>query len=174
MIRAVQEQVERLAYAYPGIATEPRVKLAEELAKLVPGKMQKTFFTIGGSDAIETALKMARLATGRQKGVSRYRAYHRATLGAASAGGDPRRLANEPGVPWIVRVHDPYAYRSPLYRDRTVEEGDQALIDQIEDTILYEGSQNIAAILLEGYGGTSDVIQGGEVFWSEIRTICDR
>jgi taurine--2-oxoglutarate transaminase len=115
---------------------------------------------------------MARLFTGRQKVVTRYRAFHGATFGAMSAGGDPRRLANEPGVPWIVRVHDPYPYRSPLYRGRTAEEGDQALVDQVAETLDFEGPQNVAAILLEGYSGSSGVIQGGEVFWNGIQALC--
>ncbi|NIN67443.1 MAG: aminotransferase class III-fold pyridoxal phosphate-dependent enzyme, partial [Anaerolineae bacterium] len=84
--------------------------------------------TLGGSDAVENALKMARLYTGREKILARYRAYHGATFGAMSAGGDPRRLANEPGVPWVVHFHDPYPYRSPLYRGRSTEEGEQALV----------------------------------------------
>ncbi len=174
VIQAIQDQVAALSYAYPGIATEPRARLGELLNEITPGDMVKTFFTLGGADAIESALKIARQFSGRQKIISRYRAYHGATFGAMSAGGDPRRLPNEPGVPWIVRVHDPYAYRSPLYRDRTAAQGDQALIDQIADTILYEGPESIAAILLEGYSGSSGVIQGGEVFWSGIQQLCRR
>jgi taurine--2-oxoglutarate transaminase len=119
-------------------------------------------------------MKMARLLTGRQKIMTRYRAYHGATFGAMSAGGDPRRLANEPGVPWIVRLHDPYAYRSPLYHGRSQAEGDQALVDQIAETIAYEGPQNIAAILLEGYSGASGIIQGGPTFWRGIQALCDQ
>lgn len=174
VIEAVQTQVAQLAYAYPGIATEPRAMLGEMLAELTPGNLKKSFFTLGGSDAIEAALKMARMVTGRQKIIARYRAYHGATFGAMSAGGDPRRLANEPGVPWVVHVHDPYAYRSPLYKGRSSNEGDQALVDQIEETIQYEGSDSVAAILLEGYSGSSGVIQGGEGFWQGIQSICDR
>ena len=141
---------------------------------MTPGDLNKSFFTLGGPDAIGTAITIARLRTGRQKIVTRYRSYHGATFGAASAGGDPRRLANEPGAPWIVRVHDPYAYRSPLYRGRTAEAGDEALVAQIEDTIQFEGPSNIAAILLEGYSGSSGIIQGGEQFWRGIQSICDR
>lgn len=173
VIQAIQEQVARLSYAYPGMATEPRARLAELLNELTPGRMAKTFFTLGGADAIENALKIARLFTGRQKIVSRYRAYHGATFGAMSASGDPRRLPNEPGVPWIVRVHDPYPYRSPLYKDRSPEQGDQALVDQISDTLTYEGPDSVAAILLEGYSGSSGVIQGGETFWRGIQQLCD-
>jgi taurine--2-oxoglutarate transaminase len=172
VIRAIQDQVARLSYAYPGIATEPRAVLGQMLAEITPNGLNKSFFTLAGADAIECAMKMARLFTGRQKVVTRYRAFHGATFGAMSAGGDPRRLANEPGVPWIVRVHDPYPYRSPLYRGRTAEEGDQALVDQVAETLDFEGPQNVAAILLEGYSGSSGVIQGGEVFWNGIQALC--
>ena len=174
IIKAIQDQAEKLTYAYPGIATEPRARLGELLQTIAPQGLKKTFFTLGGADAIENALKIARLFSGRQKVLSRYRAYHGATFGAMSAGGDPRRLANEPGVPWIVHIHDPYAYRSPIYRKRSQEEGDGILGDLIEDTILYEGPENIAAILLEGYSGSSGIIQGGEVFWRRIQQICDK
>lgn len=174
VIKAIQDQAAKLAYAMPSLATEPRAKLGEMLAEITPGDLTKTFFTLGGADAIENAMKIARLYSGKQKIMTRYRAYHGGTFGAMSAGGDPRRLANEPGVPWIVRMQDPYAYRSPLYRGRTQDEGDQALIDQIEDTILFEGPENIAAMLLEGYNGTSGVIQGGDVYWRGIQHLCDK
>ncbi|MGB1253518.1 MAG: aminotransferase class III-fold pyridoxal phosphate-dependent enzyme [Candidatus Promineifilaceae bacterium] len=174
VIKAIQEQAAKLPYAMPSIGTEPRAKLGEMLAEITPGNLTKSFFTLGGADAIENAMKIARLYSGKQKIMTRYRAYHGGTFGAMSAGGDPRRLANEPGVPWIVRMQDPYAYRSPLYRGRTQEEGDQALIDQIEDTILFEGPENIAAMLLEGYNGTSGVIQGGDVYWRGIQHLCDK
>lgn len=173
VIKAVQEQMARISFAYPGIATEARAQLAEMLAEIVPVQNPKTFFTLGGADAIENAMKIARLYTGRQKVFARYRSYHGATFGAMTAGGDPRRLANEPGVPWIVHVHDPYAYRSPLYTGRTQEEGDRALGDLIEQTVLFEGPENVAAILLEGYSGSSGIIQGGEAFWRRIQEICD-
>ena len=146
VIKAIQEQAASLTYAMPSLATEPRAKLGEMLAEVTPAGLSKSFFTLGGADSIENAMKMARLYTGKQKIMTRYRAYHGGTFGAMSAGGDPRRLANEPGVPWIVRMQDPYAYRSSLYRGRTRDEGDQALVDQIEDTILFEGPDNIAAI----------------------------
>lgn len=172
VVLAIQEQAGKLAYAYPAIANEPRARLGELLAELVPLERAKTFFCLGGADAVENAIKIARLYTGRQKLITRYRAYHGATFGALSAGGDPRRLPNEPGVPWIVRVHDPYSYRSPLYRQRSEEQGDQALVDQIADTVAMEGPDSIAAILLEGYSGTSGVIQGGLRFWQGIQQIC--
>ncbi|MCB8962199.1 MAG: aminotransferase class III-fold pyridoxal phosphate-dependent enzyme [Ardenticatenales bacterium] len=174
VIKAIQEQAAKLTYAMPSLATEPRARLGEMLAEVTPAGLNKSFFTLGGADAIENAMKMARLYTGRQKVLSRYRAYHGGTFGAMTAGGDPRRLANEPGVPWIVHIHDPYAYRSPLYRGRSRDEGDQALIDQYEETILYEGPESIAAFLLEGYNGTSGIIQGGEVYWRGIANLCQK
>ena len=174
VIKAIQDQVAQLSYAYPGIATEPRARLAEMLQEIAPGELSKTFFTLGGADAIENAMKIARLYTGRQKVLARYRAYHGATFGALSAGGDPRGLANQPGVPWIVHIHDPYAYRSPIYRGRNMDEGDAILGDLIEETVLYEGPENVGAILLEGYSGSSGILQGGEVFWRRIQEICDR
>ena len=173
MIKAIQEQVTRTGHAYPGIATEPRARLGELLREITPAGLTKSFFTAGGADAVENAMKVARLYTGRQKIVTRYRSYHGATFGAMTAGGDPRRLANEPGVPWIVRVHGPYSYRSPIYRGRSADEGDGIVADLIEQSILYEGPENVAAILLEGYNGTSGVVQGGDFFWKRIQEICD-
>ena len=170
----MHDQVARLAYASPDLATEPQVRLVEMLAELTPGDLNKSCSTLGGSDAVDTALKMARLVTGRQKVVARYRAYHGATLGSMSVGGDPRRLPSEPGVPCVVRLHDPYPYRSPLYGGRSADEGDRALVDKIEETIHFEELGNVAAILLEGYRGASGVIQGGEQFWRGVQSICDR
>jgi taurine--2-oxoglutarate transaminase len=172
--KAIQEQIERLSFAFPGIATEPRARLAEMLVDIVPGDLKKAFYTLGGTDAVENAMKIARLYTGRQKIFSRYRSYHGATFGSLTAGGSPRGTANEPGVPWIVHVHGPYPYRSPIYQGRTVEEGEQVLGDLIEDTILYEGPGTIAAILWEGYSGSSGILQGGETFWRRIQDICDK
>lgn len=174
VIQAIQEQVAQMGHAYPGIATEPRARLGQLLHEITPPKLSKSFFTVGGADAVENAMKVARLYTGRQKIVTRYRSYHGATFGAMTAGGDPRRLANEPGVPWIVRVHGPYSFRSPIYNGRTADEGDGVVADLIEQTILYEGPGNVAAILLEGYSGSSGVVQGGTLFWKQIQRICDK
>lgn len=173
VIKAIQEQITKLGHAYPGIATEPRARLGELLHEIAPGDLSKSFFTLGGADAIENAMKIARMSTGKQKVITRYRSYHGATFGAMTAGGDPRRLANEPGVPWIVRVHGPYAYRSPIYRDRSSDDGDRIVADLIEQTVLFEGPENVAAILLEGYSGTSGIMQGGQVFWQRVQEICE-
>jgi taurine--2-oxoglutarate transaminase len=171
VIEAIREQAGRLQYAMPSLASEPRAELGELLREAAPPGLTRAFFTTGGSDAVENAMKLARLSTGRQKILTRYRAYHGATFGAMSAGGDPRRLANEPGVPWIVRLPDPYSYRSPLYRGRTQEEGDQAVVDSVEEIIQFEGPENIAALMLEGWSGTSGIIQGGETYWRGIEAL---
>lgn len=173
VIGAIQEQAEQLTYVKPNVTSEPRAVLGEMLAEVAPG-LQKTLFTLGGGDANENAMKMARLMTGRQKILARYRAFHGGTFGAMMAGGDPRRLANEPGVPWVVHFGDPYYYRSPLYKGRTRDEGDAALVEEIEELIQVEGPQYIAAIMLEGVNGTSGVIQGGPVFWDGVQYLCDK
>ncbi|MFN2190619.1 MAG: aminotransferase class III-fold pyridoxal phosphate-dependent enzyme [Candidatus Promineifilaceae bacterium] len=174
VIRAIQEQAAKMGHAYPGIATEPRARLGELLSEVAPSGLTKSFFTLGGADAVENAMKLARLYSGKQKIITRYRSYHGATFGAMSATGGPRRLANEPGVPWIVRVHGPDAYHSPIYRGLSPEEGDGVVVDLIEQTVLFEGPENIAAILLEGYSGSSGIVQGGDAFWKGIQKICDK
>lgn len=175
VIEAIKKQADALPFAYPGAATAPRGEAAEKLAAIAPGDLKKVFFTLGGADAIENAMKMARLVTGKSKVMARYRAYHGGTFAAMTAGGDPRRIANEPGVPWIVHMFDPYAYRSPLYRHCSPEQGDQVLIDLIEDQILMEGPDTVAAILLEGYSGSSGIIApSSKAYWQNLRKLCDK
>jgi taurine--2-oxoglutarate transaminase len=173
VIKAIQDHVARISYAYPSIATEARGRLGELLAEVTPGKISKVFFTNGGTDAIENAIKMARLFTGKQKILTRWRSYHGATFGAATAGGDPRRHGHGPGIPDIVRLPDPYAYRSPIYRERSQEEGDAIMADMVEEIVQMEGPQLCAAILIEGYSGTSGIIQPSAVYWNRLREICD-
>ena len=174
VVKAIQDQIAKLSYAYPGIATEARGKLGELISEVTPGRLQKAFFTNGGTDAIENAIKIARLYTGRTKILTRYRSYHGATFGAATAGGDPRRHGHGPGIPDIVRLPDPYAYRSPVYQGRTQAEGDAIMADMVEEIVQMEGPQSCAAILLEGYSGTSGIIQPSEVYWNRIGDICKK
>lgn len=174
VVKAIQEQAAKLCYVDPSFATEPRGRLGELLAEVTPGDLTKAFFTNGGTDAVENAMKIARMYTGKQKIFTRYKSYHGATFAAMSAGGDPRRLANEPGVPWVVRMPDPYAYRNPVYHGRTQEEGDAILADMIEDMVIMEGPEYCAAIMVEGYSGSSGVMQPTAVFFNRIREICDK
>ncbi len=174
VIKAIQDHVAKISYANPSIATEARGRLGELLSEVTPGKLSKAFFTNGGTDGIENAIKMARLFTGKSKILTRWRSYHGATFGAATAGGDPRRHGHGPGIPDIVRLPDPYAYRSPVYRGRTQEEGDAIMADMVEEIVQMEGPQYCAAIMLEGYSGTSGIIQPSEVYWNRIGEICKK
>ncbi len=174
VVKAIQDQAAQLCYVNPSFATEPRGRLGEMLAEVTPGKLSKSFFTNGGADAVENAMKIARLYTGRQKILTRYKSYHGGTFAAATAGGDPRRLGNEPGVPWIVRLPDPYAYRNPAYRGHTQEEGDQIIADMIEDIVISEGPNECAAIMIEGYSGSSGIMQPTPIFFTRLREICDK
>jgi taurine--2-oxoglutarate transaminase len=172
---AMKEQLDLLPYVQPSFSTKVRGELGQLLSEVTPGDLQKTFFTLGGAEGIEHAMKMARLVTGKQKILARYRAYHGGTVAAGSVGGDPRRFGTEPGVGWVVRIHDPYPYRSPLYQNLTPELGDQLLIDLIEETIKLEGPDSIAGILLEGYSGSSGVIApSSPAYFKSIRKLCDR
>jgi len=112
MLEAIKKQVDELCFAGPSFATEPRGTLGKKLSEVTG--LAKTFFTLGGSEANENAMKMARLVTGRDKIITRYRSYHGATMGSMTASGDPRRWAVEQGIPGIVRVFDPYCYRCPF------------------------------------------------------------
>jgi taurine--2-oxoglutarate transaminase len=174
VVRAIQEQAAKLCYVNPSFGTPERGRLGELLAEVTPGDLSKTLFANGGADAIENAMKVARMYTGRQKILTRYNSYHGGTFAAATAGGDPRRLANEPGVPWIVRTPDPYSYRNPVYRGRAQEEGDAIIAEMVEDIVIREGPENCAAILVEGYSGSSGIMQPSAVYFNRLREICDQ
>ncbi|MDZ4766602.1 MAG: aminotransferase class III-fold pyridoxal phosphate-dependent enzyme [Chloroflexota bacterium] len=174
VVKAIQDQVAKLCYVDPSFATEPRGRLGELLAEVTPGGLSKAFFTNGGTDAIENAIKIARMVTGRHKILTRYKSYHGATYGAMSAGGDPRRIGNEPGVPGIVRLPDPYAYRNPIYRGKTQEEGDAIIAELIEDIVIAEGPDHCAAFIVEGYSGSSGVMQPSAVFFNRLQEIADK
>lgn len=171
---AINKQMQSFHYVQPAYATKVRGELGKVLSEITPGDLTKSFFTLGGAEAVENAMKMARLYTGKQKVITRYRSFHGGTFAAASAGGDPRRIPVEPGVGWIVKMHDPYSYRSPIYRNSTPEEGDMILCDLLEETIKMEGADTIAAVLLEGYSGSSGIIAPStSKYWKRVREICD-
>lgn len=172
IIAAIKEQADRLLYAAPSFATEVRGRLGEALAEIAPGDLSKSFFTLGGAEANENAIKLARMVTGRSKIITRYRSYHGATYGAVSASGDPRRLANEPGIPGIVRVFDPYCYRCVFGQSR--ETCRRECVSHIEQVIQFEGPENVAAILMEGVTGTNGVFVPPDDYWPRLRQICDR
>ncbi len=172
VVKAIQDQAARLTFVAPGLATEPRGLLGQKLAQITPGDLNKTFFTLGGAEANENAIKIARFYTGRNKILARYRSYHGATYGALAATGDYRRLAAEPGMPGVVHFLDPYCYRCPFGWSR--ETCHRECISHIEEVIQHEGPDQIAAIMLEGVTGTNGLIIPPDDYWPRVRQICDR
>ena len=156
VIAAIQQQAATLTYAYPGMATEVRAKLSKRLAELVPGDINTFFYTLGGAEANENAIKAARLFTGRHKIIARYRSYHGATHGVMSLTGDPRRWPNEPGMSGVVRVIDPAPY------DYSFGSNDEEIVANnlryLEEVIQYEGPQTIAAMFIETVTGTNGIL----------------
>ena len=170
---AVTRQMQKLSYVAPSFATKARGELGAKLAEISPGNLTKTFFTLGGAEAIENAIKLARLYTGRHKIITQYRSYHGATMGAISAGGDPRKLQVDTNqVPNIVHVQNPYVYRCPWYSSSAEECGERA-IQNLKDTILFEGPQNVAAILMEGESGTSGCIKYPPFYLKKVKALCE-
>ncbi|HEX9300004.1 MAG TPA: aminotransferase class III-fold pyridoxal phosphate-dependent enzyme [Actinomycetota bacterium] len=169
VIDAITKQGEKLPYVTPFAAYETRALLGQKLATLWPGDLEKTFFTLGGAEANENAIRMAKAFTGRSKVLVRYRSYHGATYLTSNLTGDPRRWANEqPPVPGIVRVFDPY--HGP---DRPEETTDAAL-DRLEEQIVLEGASTIAAFILEPVTGTNGVLIPPDGYLHGVRELCTR
>ncbi len=149
-----------------------RFELGRLLREITPGNLTKSFFTNGGAEANENAIKIARWVTGRHKIISRYRSYHGATAGAMSLSGDPRRWAAEPGIPGIVRVLDPFRYRCRWCRNEPACTMD--CLNHVEDVIQFEGPQTIAAIIVEPVVGTNGLIIPPDGYMQGLRTLCTR
>jgi taurine--2-oxoglutarate transaminase len=172
VIAAIKRQADSLLYASPVMATEPRARLSAKLAQIAPGDLNKVFFTLGGSEANENAIRIARHVTGRQKIIARYRSYHGGTAGALTLTGDPRRLGAEPGIPGVCRVLDPYRYRCGF-----CSQGPQCTLQclrHVEEVLMYEGPQNVAAILMETVTGTNGIIVPPDGYLQGIRALCDK
>jgi taurine--2-oxoglutarate transaminase len=168
VIKAIQEQAAQLAYANPFMATEPRARLGAKLAELAPGDIDVFFFTNGGSEANENAIKIARAYTGRHKVLARYRSYHGATAGAMTLTGDPRRWPTEPGMPGVVHVLDPY---HGIERGWDTAEQSLTMLDEV---IQLEGPQTIAAIFLETVTGTNGILVPPPGYMQGVRALCDK
>jgi len=156
VLAAMKAQIDKLTYVFPGAATEPRARLATKLAELVPGNLNTFFFTLGGAEANENAIKVARMYTGKFKILSRYRSYHGATHGCMQMTGDPRRLASEPGAPGFIRVLDPVPYDYSF--GDTPEEITARNLQYLEEVIMYEGADTIAAMFVETVTGTNGIL----------------
>ena len=172
VVAAIKEQADKLTTIGPPMAHETRSELARLIAEVTPGDLTMSFFTNGGAEANENAIKLARWYTGRHKIIARYRSYHGATAGAISATGDPRRWPAEPGIPGIVRMLDPYTYRCPAGHPDPCPVCTGA--PHLEELLQYEGPQNVAAVIMETIVGTNGVIVPPEGYLQAIREVCDR
>ena len=170
---AVIKQMQEVSYVTPGCVTRARGELGKKLAEVTPGNLKKTLFTTDGATAIDNAIKLARLYSGRHKIIARYRAFHGASYGAMSAGGDPRKLpADAQQAPNFVHVEDPYCYRCPW--DKEITTCRRECVQHIERVIEFEGPGNIAAILMEGESGSSGCIKYPPDYLKKIRALCDK
>jgi len=172
VVKAIQDQAATLCFLQPAIATEPRGLLGKKLAEITPGNLKKTFFCLGGAEANENAIKIARWTTKRTKILARYRSYHGATHGAVALTGDYRRWAAEPTMPGVVHIFDPYCYRCTF--GWTPDTCHRECITHIEEVIRYEGPDRIAAIFLEGITGTNGILIPPDDYWPRVRAMCDK
>lgn len=168
---AVVKQMQQVAYVTPSCVTKVRGELGKKLSEICPGDLNKAFFTLCGATSIENGIKLARMFTGRHKILARYQSYHGSTYGVMSAGGDPRKLpADAQQAPNFVHFDLPYLYRWPHGEESLLTES----VAQLERLIAYEGSGNIAAILLEGESGSSGCLQYPVGYLKQVREICNK
>jgi taurine--2-oxoglutarate transaminase len=172
LVAAIQEQAGRLLTIAPTFANDARSEAARLIAELAPGDLNMVFFTNGGAEANENAIRMARLHTGRHKILAAYRSYHGATAGSLAVTGDPRRWPSEPGMPGVVRHWGPYAYRSAFHSTTEEEECERAL-QHLRDTIMVEGPGTVAAIILETVVGTNGILVPPDGYLAGVRQLCD-
>ena len=172
VIAAIKEQADRLCTIGPPMANDKRSELARLVAEVMPGDLNHTFFTNGGAEANENAIKTARWVTGRQKVIARYRSYHGATSGAISLTGDPRRWFAEPGMPGIVRMLDPYTYRCPAGHPDPCPVCSGG--PHLEELLQYEGAHTVAAVIMETIVGTNGLIYPPDGYLQSIREVTER
>lgn len=173
LVAAIQEQAGRLATIQPALANDVRGELARRIAEVAPGDLDTVFFTNGGADANEYAVRMARAVTGRRKVLSMYRSYHGSTATAISLTGDPRRWANEPSDGSVAHFLGPYPYRSSFHADSAEQETERALA-HLEQVITLEGASTIAAIIIETVVGTNGVLVPPPGYLQGVRALADR
>ncbi|RCH65302.1 aspartate aminotransferase family protein [Streptomyces sp. SDr-06] len=173
VVAAIQEQAATMTTFAPAFAVEARSEAARLIAERTPGDLDKIFFTNGGAEAVENAIRMARLHTGRHKVMSAYRSYHGGTHTAINLTGDPRRWASDSGAAGVTRFWAPFLYRSPFHATTEAEECERAL-KHLEETIAFEGPATIAAIILESVPGTAGIMTPPPGYLPGVREICDR
>lgn len=172
LVEAIKAQAEQLLTVAPGFANDARSEAARLIAEVAPEQLNKVFFTNGGAEANENAVRMARLHTGRHKVLAAYRSYHGATAGAIALTGDPRRWPSEPGMPGVVRYWGPYPYRSAFFSTTEEEECARALA-HLRDVLMVEGAHTVAAIVLETVVGTNGILVPPEGYLAGVRALCD-
>ena len=172
LVAAIKEQADRLCTIGPPMANDKRSELARLIAEVTPGDLNRTFFTNGGAEANENAVKLARWVTGRHKVIARYRSYHGATAAAVTLTGDPRRWPAEPGIPGVVRMFDPYTYRCPAGHPDPCPVCSGG--PHLEEILMYEGPHTVAAVILETVTGTNGIIVPPDGYLQSIREVCDR
>ncbi|MGB6519141.1 MAG: aminotransferase class III-fold pyridoxal phosphate-dependent enzyme [Candidatus Cybelea sp.] len=171
---AIAEQAQRVAYVAPSLANDQRAELARAIVEIAPwAESGRVFFTTGGGEANEDAIKLARTLSGRHKVLTAYRSFHGSAPGAGTLTGENRRWPNEPGIPGIVRFFAPFPYRSPFHTRDPDEETDRA-IEHLEEIVTYEDGDRIAALLIEPIVGSNGVIVYPQKYLARVRELCDR
>jgi taurine--2-oxoglutarate transaminase len=171
---AVMRQMQEVSYVTPGCVTKVRGQLGKKLASVAPPGLKKTLFTLCGASSIDNAVKLARLYTGRHKIIAKYRAFHGASYGAMTAGGDPRKLAADAQqMPNVVHVEDPYCYRCP-WGQPGPDACHRECVSHVERVIQFEGPENVAAVIMEGESGSSGCIKYPPDYMKKIRALCDK
>ena len=173
LVAAIKEQADRLCTIAPIHANDARSEAARLICEVAPGDLNMVFFTNGGAEATENAMRMARVHTGRHKVLTTYRSYHGATGGAIQLTGDPRRWPSEPAMPGIIKFWGPYTYRSQFHSQNDAEESQRAL-QHLEDVVMVEGANNIAAIILETVVGTNGILVPPPGYLQGVRDLCNR
>jgi taurine--2-oxoglutarate transaminase len=172
LVAAIQEQAAKLCTVAPAFANDKRGEAARLIAELAPGTLNRVFFTNGGAEATENAIRLGRGHTGRHKVLAMYRSYHGSTAAAITATGDPRRWANEPTAIGVVHFWGPYLYRSAFHAEDESQESERTL-QHLRDTIIFEGPGTIAAVLVETVVGTNGILVPPTGYLEGVRALCD-
>lgn len=170
---AIKEQVDKFCFVGPSYGAESRGKLAKKIVELMPDNIAKVFFTNAGADINENAIKIAKMFTGRNKVFSRYRSYHGSSFGAGNLTGEPRRYALEPGIPGFVKFFDPYVYREAIPFE-SEEAATKFYLAKLEEQIIYEGADQVAAIVMETITGSNGIIIPPKGYLPGVRALCDK
>ncbi len=173
VVAAVRDQAAKLCTIAPAHANDARSEAARLVAEIAPDGMDKVFFTSGGADANEHALRMARLHTGRYKVLSAFRSYHGGTAQTINLTGDHRRWASDYGNSGVVHFHGPFRYRSEFHAETDAQECARA-IEHLDSLIRFEGPDSFAALILESVPGTSGIMPPPPGYLAAVREICDR